>query len=144
MSDHQPELTIDGLMAELVTLAQISEAEPPVVTRVVFSEADMRARAYVKSLCAKAGLDVREDAIGNTFARWQGSDPDLAPIGTGSHIDAIPNAGSYDGVRGRAGRPGSDSRAARSWDSSRGARSSWSSLPPKSRRASASAAWAAA
>ncbi len=28
---------------------------------------------------------------------------DLAPIGTGSHIDAIPNAGSYDGVVGVLG-----------------------------------------
>jgi N-carbamoyl-L-amino-acid hydrolase len=99
----RPILTIDGLMSELAALAQISAAEPPVVTRVVFSEADMRARAYVKGLCTAAGLTVREDAIGNTFARWQGSDPDLAPIGTGSHIDAIPNAGSYDGVVGVLG-----------------------------------------
>ena len=63
-------------MAELMALAQISEAEPPVVTRVVFGEADMRARAYVKGLCEAAGLKIREDAIGNTFARWEGSDPD--------------------------------------------------------------------
>jgi len=90
-------------MSELAALALISAAEPPVVTRVVFSEADMRARAYVKSLCAAAGLTVHEDAIGNTFARWQGSDPELAPIGTGSHIDAIPNAGSYDGTVGVLG-----------------------------------------
>jgi N-carbamoyl-L-amino-acid hydrolase len=99
----KPNLSIDGLMSELAALAQISAAEPPVVTRVVFSEADMRARAYVNGLCAAAGLMVHEDAIGNTFARWQGSDPDLAPIGTGSHIDAIPNAGSYDGVVGVLG-----------------------------------------
>jgi ureidoglycolate amidohydrolase len=94
---------IDGLIAELLALGQISEAEPPVVTRVVFSEADMRARAYVKSLCAEAGLTISQDAIGNTFARWQGSEPDLAPIGTGSHIDAIPNAGLYDGCVGVLG-----------------------------------------
>ncbi len=100
---QHPDLTIDGLMAELTALAQISEAEPPVVTRVVFSEADMRARAYVKGLCAEAGLAVHEDAIGNTFARWQGSEPALAPIGTGSHIDAIPNAGFYDGCVGVLG-----------------------------------------
>jgi N-carbamoyl-L-amino-acid hydrolase len=98
-----PNLTIDRLMSELTALAQISAAEPPVVTRVVFSEADLRARAYVKGLCAAAGLAVHEDAIGNTFVRWQGSDPALAPIGTGSHIDAIPNAGSYDGVVGVLG-----------------------------------------
>ena len=96
-------LSIDGVIAELETLAQISAAEPPVVTRVVFSEADLRARAYVKSLCADAGLAISEDAVGNTFARWQGSEPDLAPIGTGSHIDAIPNAGLYDGCVGVLG-----------------------------------------
>jgi N-carbamoyl-L-amino-acid hydrolase len=98
-----PQLSIDGLIEELKTLAQISEAEPPVVTRVVFGEADLRARAYVKKLCADAGLTVREDAVGNTFARWQGSEPELAPVGTGSHIDAIPNAGLYDGCVGVLG-----------------------------------------
>ena len=98
-----PKLSIDRLMAELMALAQITEAEPPAVTRVVFGEADQRARAYVKGLCAAAGLTVSEDAVGNTFARWQGSDPTLAPIGTGSHIDAIPNAGLYDGCVGVLG-----------------------------------------
>ncbi len=96
-------LSIDRLINELQTLATISEAEPPVVTRVVFSEADMRARAYVKKLCTEAGLTISEDAVGNTFARWQGSDPSLAPVGTGSHIDAIPNAGLYDGCVGVLG-----------------------------------------
>ncbi len=99
----RPDRSIDGLMGEMTALAQISAAEPPVVTRVVFSEADLRARAYVKGLCAEAGLAIREDAIGNTFARWQGSDATFAPVGTGSHIDAIPNAGSYDGTVGVLG-----------------------------------------
>ncbi len=103
MTTTQQVLTIDRLIAELKTLATISEAEPPVVTRVVFSEADLRARSYVKGLCETAGLVVTEDAIGNTFARWQGTEPDLAPIGTGSHIDAIPNAGLYDGCVGVLG-----------------------------------------
>jgi ureidoglycolate amidohydrolase len=99
----QPQLSIDRLIEELKTLAAISEAEPPVVTRVVFGEADLRARAYVRGLCEAAGLRVTHDAIGNTFARWEGSDPSLAPIGTGSHIDAIPNAGLYDGCVGVLG-----------------------------------------
>jgi ureidoglycolate amidohydrolase len=103
MSIMQPQLAIDRLIEELGALAKITEAEPPVVTRVVFSEADRRARAYVKGLCTQAGLSVREDAIGNTFARWVGSDPDLPPVGTGSHIDAIPNAGMYDGCVGVLG-----------------------------------------
>jgi N-carbamoyl-L-amino-acid hydrolase len=103
MASDGSELSIDGLMAELMTLAKISEAEPPVVTRVVFSGADMRARADVKALCAEAGLTISDDAIGNTFARWKGAEPELAPVGTGSHIDAIPNAGLYDGCVGVLG-----------------------------------------
>jgi hypothetical protein len=51
------QLSIDGLIDELMTLATISEAEPPVVTRVVFSAADLRARADVKGLCAEAGCN---------------------------------------------------------------------------------------
>src|SRR4029077_8262093 len=84
-------------------LALISEAEPPVVTRVVFTPSDLKARAWMKSHCEEAGLSVREDAVGNTFARWNGSNPSAPAVGTGSHIDAIPNAGKYDGVVGVLG-----------------------------------------
>jgi ureidoglycolate amidohydrolase len=97
-----PAADADRLTRELDTLAAISD-EAPAVTRVVFTDADLRARAYLKSLCADAGLVVREDAVGNTFARWVGDAPDLAPVGTGSHIDAIPNAGRYDGTVGVLG-----------------------------------------
>src|SRR5579863_317367 len=91
------------LAGELDALGAISQEAPPVVTRVVFTEADMRGREFVKTLCREAGLAIREDAVGNTFARWAGSDPDVAPVGTGSHIDAIPNAGRFDGTVGVLG-----------------------------------------
>src|SRR5438128_6129738 len=80
-----------------------AEAEPPVVTRIVFTQADLRARAWVIRKCEEAGLEVRQDAVGNTFARWKGSDATAPAVGTGSHIDAIPNAGKYDGVVGVLG-----------------------------------------
>src|SRR5262245_59696302 len=91
------------LAQELETLGGISEAPPPVTTRVVFTDADLRGRAFVKQLCREAGLVVREDPIGNAFARWEGTEPDLPAVGTGSHIDAIPNAGRYDGTVGVLG-----------------------------------------
>ena len=47
--------------------------------------------------------EVRQDAIGNIFARWQGADSNAPAVGTGSHIDAIPNAGKYDGTVGVLG-----------------------------------------
>ncbi len=98
-------LTIDRdrLIGEIEALALISEAEPPVVTRVVFTPSDLRARTWMRARCEKGGLAVREDAVGNIFARWNGSDSCAPVVGTGSHIDAIPNAGKYDGVVGVLG-----------------------------------------
>src|ERR1700734_2372617 len=98
-------LTIDRdrLLSEIGILASFSEAEAPAVTRIVFTPTDLKARAWLKARCDEAGLTVRQDAVGNTFARWNGSDPSVAAVGTGSHIDAIPNAGKYDGVVGVLG-----------------------------------------
>src|SRR6204780_4336536 len=97
------EVDQDRLLSEIEALGSISGAEPPVVTRIVFTPADLKARAWMKSRCEEAGLALRQDAIGNTFARWNGSDPAASVVGTGSHIDAIPNAGKYDGVVGVMG-----------------------------------------
>jgi ureidoglycolate amidohydrolase len=91
------------LSTEINALALITEAAPPVVTRILFSDADLRGRAFVKKLCREAGLVLREDAVGNLFARWRGSSAKLPAVATGSHIDAIPNAGKYDGVVGVLG-----------------------------------------
>src|SRR5437899_3036790 len=98
-------ITIDtaNLIHELDQLATFSDVPSPAVTRIVFSEQDLRARAWLKTLYAKAGLEVREDAVGNTFARWTGSVPELAAVGTGSHTDAIPHSGRYDGTVGVLG-----------------------------------------
>src|ERR1700727_492411 len=97
------EVDQDRLLSEIEALGSISEAEPPVVTRIVFTPSDLKARAWMKSRCEEAGLALRQDAIGNTFARWNGSNPSAPVVGTGSHIDAIPNAGKYDGVVGVLG-----------------------------------------
>ena len=96
-------IDIQRLQREIDELALITEAEPPVVTRVLFSEADLRGREFVKRLCREAGMTLRVDAVGNMFARWEGAQGKLAPAATGSHIDAIPNAGKYDGVVGVLG-----------------------------------------
>jgi len=99
------DLQIDSgrFQAEIDALAAISEASAPAVTRVLFSERDLEAREWIKSKCRELGLHIRADNVGNIFARWTGTEPNLPAIATGSHIDAIPNAGRYDGVVGVLG-----------------------------------------
>jgi ureidoglycolate amidohydrolase len=95
------------LLEELQTLATFTNAdtsdEGTAVTRVVFSDDDLRARAWLKNLATSEGLQVREDAVGNTFMLWPGTEPALPAVATGSHIDAIPHAGMYDGTVGVLG-----------------------------------------
>ena len=103
MSAGLPEVDGTLLQQRIEELSLITEATPPVVTRVLFSDADLRGRDYVRKLCQDAGLKVRVDAVGNMFARWEGSAPELPAVATGSHTDAIPNAGKFDGVVGVLG-----------------------------------------
>ena len=97
------------LQREMDTLASFTSVEQTgrdgerAVTRVVFTDDDLHARDYLKHLYNETGLEVREDAVGNTFARWVGTEPALAAVGTGSHTDAIPHAGMYDGTLGVLG-----------------------------------------
>jgi ureidoglycolate amidohydrolase len=106
-------INTDRLLAELHQLARITDCPPTedktlpeptrAVTRIVFTPRDLEARAWLKSLAKDAGFSVREDAVGNTFIRWDGGDPALGVVGTGSHTDAIPHAGMYDGTVGVLG-----------------------------------------
>jgi N-carbamoyl-L-amino-acid hydrolase len=99
----------ERLAGELRELSRFTEVPPTdkagetAVTRVVFGEADRLARAYVAQLAREAGMSVRQDAVGNVFFRWEGQQPELPAVATGSHIDAIPNAGMYDGTVGVLG-----------------------------------------
>ena len=97
------QIDINRLSGEIDHLAQFSDAPAPAVTRVLWTETDAHAREYLRSLYDEAGLETRVDALGNTFARWVGSEPNLAPVATGSHVDAIPHAGKFDGVLGVLG-----------------------------------------
>jgi ureidoglycolate amidohydrolase len=80
-----------------------SDPSSTAVTRIVFTPRDLEARAYIASLATTAGFQIRVDAIGNTFIRFPGLDPTLPAVGTGSHTDAIPHAGMYDGTVGVLG-----------------------------------------
>jgi len=69
--------------------------------RLAYSRADLRARQLLTHLMQTLDLEVRVDAIGNIFGRRLGSGPDSAPaILVGSHLDAVPGGGRFDGSAG--------------------------------------------
>jgi ureidoglycolate amidohydrolase len=94
---------IERLSSELDQLASFSDAPAPAVTRVLFTEPDRSARKWFAGLVAEAGLALRQDAAGNLFARWAGTDASAPAVATGSHTDAIPFSGKYDGTVGVLG-----------------------------------------
>jgi ureidoglycolate amidohydrolase len=95
------------LLSELQTLATLTSSEPidngTAVTRIIFTADDLRARTWLKQQATSEGFEVRDDAVGNIFIRWPGTDPKLPAVATGSHTDAIPHAGMYDGTVGVLG-----------------------------------------
>lgn len=99
----RPLVDKERIIRELDTLAGFSDTPKPAITRILFTKPDLEARAYLKGLCEEAGLRVREDGLGNIFARLEGSVSELPAVGTGSHFDAIPYAGMYDGTVGVLG-----------------------------------------
>ncbi len=69
--------------------------------RFAWSREDHTLREWFAGECARRGLDLVEDRMGNQWAWW--GDPDAAPgqgIAIGSHLDSVPDGGAYDGPLG--------------------------------------------
>lgn len=69
-------------------------------TRLAASDADNAGRDTLVTWMHELGLTVSIDQIGNIIGLWPGSDPTLAPVMLGSHIDTVIHAGLYDGCYG--------------------------------------------
>ena len=68
--------------------------------RVAYSDYELDARAYVIKRLNDLGVEVRIDAAGNISAVRKGRKGLSKVIAFGSHIDAVPNGGHYDGQVG--------------------------------------------
>lgn len=73
------------------------------ITRLAFSEADIKAQEYIISLMDQAGLVVSRDQMGNIIGRLAGLNKALPAVLTGSHLDTVPEGGKFDGVVGVVG-----------------------------------------
>ena len=72
--------------------------------RFAWTREDHDLREWFAAECARRGLDLTEDRMGNQWAWW--GDPDSAAargdegVVTGSHLDSVPDGGAFDGPLG--------------------------------------------
>lgn len=68
--------------------------------RFAWTREDATLREWFAGECARRGLDLVEDRLGNQWAWW--GDPDTQGPGVviGSHLDSVPDGGAYDGPLG--------------------------------------------
>ena len=90
----------DRFLADLEALGRIGWVEAEGMRRPAYSPSYDEARRFVAAKMKEAGLTVRTDGVGNLFGRLEGSDPSLPTIMSGSHLDAVPGGGKYDGPLG--------------------------------------------
>lgn len=96
------ELRVDGdrLWAALMEIGEFGGTEKGGCRRLALSAEDKQARDLFCRWAREAGCSVTVDAIGNIFARREGSELDAKPVVIGSHIDTVPTGGKFDGVLG--------------------------------------------
>lgn len=86
-------------MERIDALARISD-EAGCLTRTFCSPAMRRANRLVASWMRKAGMEVREDAVGNLIGHYPGAARHSRILLLGSHLDTVRNAGKFDGPLG--------------------------------------------
>lgn len=86
-------------MACIDALATISETEDGLTRRYLTKE-HRATNDLVSTWMKQAGMNVREDAVGNVVGRYEGDEPGLPALMIGSHLDTVVMAGKYDGMLG--------------------------------------------
>lgn len=90
----------ERIQRDIEYLKNTSEACDSGTTRIGFTGAYRRGADYFKKRMTEAGLNVREDGVGNVYGRREGREAGLPVILSGSHLDTVRCAGAYDGVAG--------------------------------------------
>ncbi|MCZ6888892.1 MAG: M20 family metallo-hydrolase [Gammaproteobacteria bacterium] len=96
------DLRVDGqrLWQNLMEMARVGATPAGGCNRQTLTDDDREGRDLFVRWCEEAGASVTVDAMGNIFARREGSDPSLPAIIAGSHLDTQPTGGKFDGVYG--------------------------------------------
>src|SRR6266850_3784987 len=88
------------VMRRIEALAKISD-EPGRLTRTFCSPAMRKANKLVGSWMREAGMEVRQDAIGNLIGHYPAKNQKSSQLLLlGSHLDTVRDAGRFDGPLG--------------------------------------------
>ncbi len=88
------------LRQRLQALGRIGDTGNGGCCRLALSDADREGRDLVVGWMRELGLRVQVDPVGNIFGWRDGTQPELPPVMTGSHIDTVATGGRYDGNYG--------------------------------------------
>ncbi len=95
-----PCIDTESLWGDIMIMGAIGGTAGGGSFRPALSDADREGRNLFRHWAEGAGMTVNVDAIGNMFARREGSDPSLPPLMIGSHLDTQMPGGKFDGVLG--------------------------------------------
>ena len=98
-TDPTPRIDAAEVERMILSLGAIGAHSGTGVWRTAYSPEWVAANALVADWCHKAGLTVRSDAVGNLWARAEGTEGGKAIV-SGSHIDSQCPGGRYDGALG--------------------------------------------
>ena len=96
-------MTLAALASQVMERADILGAisdDPNCLTRTFLSPAMRRANDQVANWMREAGMEVREDSVGNLIGRLSSADAGAKTFVIGSHLDTVRDAGKYDGPLG--------------------------------------------
>lgn len=91
----------ERITSHLKSFASIGYSASGGMRRLAFSKNDLRARQVLVHIMGNLGLDARIDPFGTVYGRLP--DPDgrkLPAVMVGSHLDAVPGGGRFDGSIG--------------------------------------------
>jgi len=97
-----PTLRINSerLRRDFDQLSEIGATVGGGVSRLALSNEDLAARSWFADRIEEAGLQVRDDEVGNLSGLLCAEDPQAKTLMIGSHLDTVPNGGRYDGAIG--------------------------------------------
>ena len=98
-------LRIDGdrMWRTIMASAEIGKGPRGGLSRLTLSDSDKQVRDLLAGWAREAGYKLSIDRLGSMFLRREGSEPALAPVLIGSHLDTQAAAGPFDGILGVMG-----------------------------------------